>query len=107
LGKVDDAKTTTLTLVAHNPYAMLRKGQRDTAFPNRGRHSNFMIAPMWTDEENDGVCREWCLQMREKVRRDRERRVAEDGSVDEITRSAVGESSHDDGELCKGEPGKC
>jgi hypothetical protein len=61
-----------------------------------------MIAPMWTDEENDGVCREWCLQMREKVRRDRVRRVVEDGSVDEITRSAVGESSHDDGELCKG-----
>ena len=101
LGKVDDAKTTTLTLVVHNPYATLGKGQRYTAFPNRGRHSNFMIGPMWTDEENDGVCREWCLQMREKVRRDRERRVLEDRSVDEITKSAVGESSHDDGELCR------
>ena len=99
LQNVDDAKTTTLMLVVHNPYATLRKGQMDTAFPNRGRHSNFAIAPTWTKEENDGVCREWCLKIREKMRRDRERRVEEDGSMDEITRSAVGEYSHDDGEF--------
>jgi hypothetical protein len=98
LEKVEDAKMSTLTLVVHNTYVTRRKEQTDTAFPNRGLHSNFMIVPTWTREESDGLCREWCFYMREKVRKDRERRVMEDAGLDETTKSAAGEYSHDDGD---------
>jgi hypothetical protein len=43
--KVEDAKATVTNLVVHNPYVTMSKGQTDTAFPNRGHHSNFMV---WT-----------------------------------------------------------
>lgn len=98
LSNVKNAQATTLNLVVHNTGKILEKGQSETAFPNRGHQANFMIQPSWTGEENDDICREWCRNMREKVRADREKRVSEDAELDENTRVAVGESAHDDGE---------
>jgi hypothetical protein len=97
--KVEDAKATVTNLVIHNPYVTMSKGQTETSFPNRGRHSNFMIWTAWTEESNDNVCRKWTSGMEEKMRSYREKTIREQSSLDENTRTSVGQYSNDDGEL--------
>lgn len=104
LEKVDDAKTSTIALVVHNPYATLQKAQPETAFRNRDVHPNLIITPTWTNEANDGFFREWCLNMKEKVCRNRERRVKGDKDLDDATKLAVGEYSHDNCKLSRRGP---
>jgi hypothetical protein len=99
VAQVPDAKTTTINLVVHNPYATLRKGQSETSFPNRGSHANLMIGPNWTDEANDEVCREWCLTMKKTAMANRAKMMKQDETLDDNTKTAAGESAQDDCKL--------
>jgi hypothetical protein len=45
----------------HSPRGIMRRGQRDMAFANRGRMMNIMIVPTWQMEETDKRARGWGL----------------------------------------------
>jgi hypothetical protein len=96
---VEDAEATVTNLAVHNPYVTMSKGQTETAFSNRGHHSNFMVWTAWAEESNNTVCREWTLGMEEKMRSYRKKTIREQSSLDANTRTSVGQYSNDDGEF--------
>ncbi|RDW65130.1 FAD-binding-containing protein [Coleophoma cylindrospora] len=69
--------------------AIVSVKQNETAFANRGKHSTVRIIPVYSKEENDEVCKEWCLEMERKFQKDFEQRQ-KDPLLDEVTRSSTG-----------------
>ncbi len=63
--------------------------QDETAFADRGGHTTVRIIPTYTKEENDEMCKEWCLEMERKFQVEFERRQKDPG-LDEVTKSSTG-----------------
>lgn len=90
-----DAKHT-LVVFEYIPFGkILRVGQQETAFANRGAYGNLLFGPGWEDQAIDQKCREWCRRMAGKAKGELERRVQE--GTDEITKDGVGAYSNYDG----------
>lgn len=71
--------------------------QNETAFANRGKQTTVRIIPVYSNEENDGVCKEWCLEMERKFQKEFEQRQ-KDPLLDETTRLSTGVYLNYDGE---------
>ena len=88
--RVPDAANSAILLEWINPRKNMLVGQRDTAFPNRGKLLNFAIGTTWTDPANDTVCREWAREMGAKGRREVEKSQRGD-DVDAVTKEGSAE----------------
>jgi FAD/FMN-containing dehydrogenase len=62
--KTPDAAASMILWEFFDPTAMVTKSTGGS-FANRGFHLNSMIAPFWTDEANDTVCRQWARDVAE------------------------------------------
>lgn len=99
LKKVPDAREQSiLGFEIFGTRAIVSVKQTDTAFANRGNHVTVRIIPIYSDELNDGICKEWCLGMEEKFKREFECRQT-DPLLDEVTRSSTGVYLNYDGEF--------
>ena len=56
--RTPDAAASMVFWEMYDPTAMVTKSTGGS-FANRGFHLNSMIAPFWTDQANDTVCRQW------------------------------------------------
>ncbi|KAM3084936.1 hypothetical protein ACMFMG_003380 [Clarireedia jacksonii] len=86
----------TMVVFEFIPYGkVLKVGQQETAFANRGAYGNLMFGPGWESKEDDDRCRQWTRRMAAKAKKELERRM-EDGT-DEVTKDGVGSYSNYDG----------
>jgi hypothetical protein len=80
-------------------HKMMEVGQTETAFPNRGALVHIFFKTICSDEGEDAICEkyggDWSAKLREELKRRKE-----DGSLDETTRTAVGEYINYSGECC-------
>ena len=97
LVKETETETSFLGFEILNATAMLRKKQTETAFANRGKLANIINSSNYKSEETNERVARWCLDVRDKVDREFERRKGSEG-VDETTRLAVGRYANYDGE---------
>ncbi|KAM3077153.1 hypothetical protein ACMFMF_005067 [Clarireedia jacksonii] len=89
----------TMVVFEFIPYGkVLKVGQQETAFANRGAYGNLMFGPGWESKEDDDRCRQWTRRMAAKAKKELERRM-EDGT-DEVTKDGVGSYSNYDGGKC-------
>lgn len=62
--QTQDAAHTLLLFELYDPAQVVgRASNLDCGFANRGWHLNGMIAPIWTKQENDTVCRQWARDL--------------------------------------------
>jgi hypothetical protein len=78
-------------------HKMMVVGQTETAFPNRGALVHIFFKTICSDEKDDAICEKWRREWSAKLRAELKRRM-EDGSLDETTRTAVGEYINYSGE---------
>jgi hypothetical protein len=98
LSKVPDAREQSiLGFEIFGTRAIVSVKQNETAFADRGNHTTVRIIPIYLKEENDGICKEWCLEMERKFQEEFEQRQ-NDLLSDDITRSSTGVYLNYDGE---------
>lgn len=78
-----DAAASMVLWEMYDPTAMVRKSTGGS-FANRGFHLNSMIAPFWTDEKNDTVCRQWARDVAEMFKEENKRWGAQTGKSGEM-----------------------
>ncbi|KAE8444140.1 hypothetical protein EG329_000828 [Mollisiaceae sp. DMI_Dod_QoI] len=90
LDKVPDAREQSIVgFEIFGTRAIVSVKQNDTAFADRGKHVTARIIPVYSEEANDGICKEWCLGMERKFQKEFEQRQ-KDPLLDEMTRSSTG-----------------
>jgi hypothetical protein len=77
--EIEDAKGSQIMWELLDPNKIIEVSNSDMAFANRGRHFNSAIAPMWWDEKNDQVCRQWSRDVAKMFKAELERGGAETG----------------------------
>ncbi|KAF2821977.1 FAD binding domain-containing protein [Ophiobolus disseminans] len=75
--KVSDAKGSQIMWELLDPTQIIQVSNSATAFANRGRHFNIAIAPLWWDQANDAVCRQWSRDVAKLLKTELERGSAE------------------------------
>ena len=96
VSNVEDARKTIVAFEVYNPWKMMAVDQTETAFPIRGLQVNVQVVPTWKNEDNDEVCRTWCLDYTMMIAKEFERRKAS-GDVDGLTKTSIGIYSNYDG----------
>ena len=96
--RVPEATGTLISLEYVNTRKTRLVGQRETAYPNRGKLVNLVFSTSWLDPANDAVCREWTREMGLKARAAVEKSQMEE-STDTMTREGSTEYVNFDGEL--------
>ncbi|KAK8902932.1 hypothetical protein QC760_008431 [Botrytis cinerea] len=90
-----DAKHT-MVIFEYIPFGkILKVGQQDTAYANRGAYGNLVFGASWESPETDTKCRDWCRMMAQKTKAELESRLKE--GTDEITKDGVGAYANYDG----------
>lgn len=77
--EVDDAKGSQIMWELLDPAKIIEVPNSAMAFANRGRHFNSAIAPLWWDEKNDQICRQWSRDVAKLFKVELERGGAETG----------------------------
>jgi hypothetical protein len=80
---VEDAKGSQIMWELLDPNKIIEVSNSAMAFANRGRHFNSAIAPLWWDEKNDEVCRQWSRDVAKMFKGELERGGAETGASED------------------------
>ncbi|KAL8991966.1 MAG: hypothetical protein Q9169_007492, partial [Polycauliona sp. 2 TL-2023] len=70
--EVPDAKRSLLLLEFFSPDKVCEVDNRAMAFANRDYYNNILANPQWTDEANDGRCRQWARDMTTMIQKEME-----------------------------------
>ncbi|KAJ9618491.1 hypothetical protein H2203_009088 [Taxawa tesnikishii (nom. ined.)] len=72
-----DRAGSVILFEVYDPHQVIRNSSG--SFANRGTHFNGMIAPMWTDSQNDAESRQWARDVNEMFKAELASRGAETG----------------------------
>lgn len=78
-----DAAASMILWEMYDPTAMVTQSTGGS-FANRGFHLNSMIAPFWSDEANDTVCRQWARDAAELFKEENKKWGASTGKNGEM-----------------------
>jgi hypothetical protein len=81
--EVPDAVASQIMWELLDPAKTIEVSNSAMAFANRGRHFNLAIAPLWSDEANDKVCRQWSRDVAKLFKAELERGGAETGQSED------------------------
>ena len=81
--EVPDAKGSQVMWELLDSTKIIEVPNSAMAFANRGRHFNIAIAPLWWDEANDAVCRQWSRDVAKLLKAELERGGAETGQSED------------------------
>ena len=99
LERVPDAREESVVGFEIYPTsALVSVKQHETAFSDRGNHTTARILPIYSNEENDAVCKEWALEMDQKFAELFEQRKL-DPDMDEVTKLSTGVYLNYDGKF--------
>ena len=90
--RTSDCPFTYLLWEFHNMSEVLKVGQKETAYPNRGNYGNLMCAATWDSDANEEVGVQWIRKIGIIVREELERTKAQWGeNLGEGSKTTVGE----------------